>query len=495
MRSIFLRKCGPLALLSFALAVSMLFAGQARAQVAGATLSGTINDPSGAVVPNAQVAAKNTATGVTRTANTYAAGFYSIPNLLPGNYEVTVTAPGFSTAVQSNIELAVGAQQQLNIPMKIGETTQKVQVTEAAPAVQLTSSTLSGEVQAQTVRELPLNGRDWTQLATLQPGVDKIETQMSYDTSARGNRGFGSEYTISGGRTTFNNYRIDGISVVDYANAAPGDVIGVVLGVDAIQEFSVLTGGFSAEYGRAAGGVVNAVSKSGTNSFHGDAYEFLRNSALDANDFFSVGAGNPKPPFRRNQFGGSLGGPIIKDKTFFFADYEGLRQTKGIPTSITVPSDAARTGLLTFQPDPITGIITFPGGCAKVSATTCQVAVNAYSAALLSAYPHANSAVSGSTGKFVFAGVQAVPENFGTIRLDHRISDKDSLFGTYLIDKADYAQPDKMNLINTNSSTKRQTVSIEESHTFGTSLVNAARVGYNRDFVVNQFNLSANNPA
>ena len=460
-------------LLSFAFAVCIFFTGQLRAQVAGATLSGTINDPSGAVVPNAQVSARNTATGVTRAATTDSAGFYSIPNLLPGSYEVTVTAPGFSTAVQSSIELAVGAQQQLNIPMKIGETTQRVQVTEAAPAVQLTSSTLSGEVEAQTVRELPLNGRDWTQLATLQPGVDKIETQMSYDTSARGNRGFGSEYTISGGRTTFNNYRIDGISVVDYANAAPGDVLGVVLGVDAIQEFSVLTGGFSAEYGRASGGVVNAVSKSGTNSFHGDAYEFLRNSALDSNDFFDVGAGKPKPPFKRNQFGGSLGGPIIKDKTFFFADYEGLRQTKGIPTSITVPSDAARAGNLASGP----------------------VVVNPYSAALLATYPHANSAISGDVGKFVFAGVQAVPENFGTVRLDHRISDKDSLFGTYLIDKADYTQPDKMNLILTNSSTKRQTVSIEETHTFGTSLVNAARVGYNRDYVVNQFNFGAVNPA
>ena len=471
-------------LLSFAFALSILMAGQVRAQVAGATLAGTVSDPSGAVVPNAQVAARNTATGVTRTATTDSAGFYSIPNLLPGTYEVTVTATGFSTAVQSNIDLAVGAQQQLNIPMKIGETTQKVQVTEAAPAVQLTSSTLSGEVQAQTVRELPLNGRDWTQLATLQPGVDKIETQMSYDTSARGNRGFGSEYTISGGRTTFNNYRIDGISVVDYANAAPGDVLGVVLGVDAIQEFSVLTGGFSAEYGRAAGGVVNAVSKSGTNSIHGDAYEFLRNSALDANDFFSVGAGNPKPPFKRNQFGGSLGGPIVKDKTFFFLDYEGLRQTKGIPTSITVLSDAARAGNLVDKSS---------GGCAKTG--PCSVTLSPYSSALLAVYPHANTGVSGDTGKFVFAGVQAVPENFGTVRLDHRFGDKDSLFGTYLIDKADYAQPDKMNLINTNSSTKRQTVSIEETHTFGSSVVNAARIGYNRDYVVNQFNLSANNPA
>jgi hypothetical protein len=485
MRSVFPRKSRVWAVVSFVLAGMILFAGSLRAQVAGGALSGTINDPSGAVVPNAQVSAKNTATGVTREATTDSAGIYSIPNLLPGNYEVTVTAAGFSTAVQSNIELAVGAQQQLNIAMKIGETSQKVQVTEAAPAVQLTSSTLSGEVEAQTVRELPLNGRDWTQLITLQPGADKIETQMSYDTSARGNRGFGSEYTISGGRTTFNNYRIDGISVVDYANAAPGDVIGVVLGVDAIQEFSVLTGGFSAEYGRAAGGVVNAISKSGTNALHGNAYEFLRNSGLDSNDFFDVGAGNPKPTFRRNQFGGSLGGPIFKDKTFFFADYEGLRQTLGVPTEVTVLSDAARSGILTQSSS---------GGCAP-----CKVPVNAYTAALLATYPHATpgtvTAANPDTGKFIFAGVQLVPENFGTIRLDHRIGDKDSIFGTYLADNADYTQPDAMDVTLTFSHTRRQTVSIEETHTFGSSLVNAARIGYNRDYVINQFNPTAVNPA
>src|SRR5437879_11128214 len=214
MRSAFLRERHVLTLLSFVLLGIVWFAGQRRAQVAGATLSGTINDPSGAVVPNAQVSARNTATGVSRATTTDSAGFYSLPNLLPGTYEVTVTATGFSTAVQSNVALAVGAQQQLNVQMALGETTTKVEVTGAAPAVQLTSSTLSGEVQAQTVRELPLNGRDWTQLATLQPGVDKIETQMSYDTSPRGNRALGREYTISGGRTTFNNYRIHAISIV-----------------------------------------------------------------------------------------------------------------------------------------------------------------------------------------------------------------------------------------------------------------------------------------
>src|SRR5215472_7189184 len=273
----------------------------AHAQVTGATVSGTISDPSGAVVAGATISLRNAATGNTREVTSDSSGLYAVPNLTPGDYEVKVSAKGFSTSVQSSLSLAVGQQQQLNFTLKVGETSQTVEVTEAAPQIDLTSSTLTGQVESETVRELPLNGRDWTSLATLQPGVAKIETQMSYDTSARGNRGFGSELTVSGQRSTFNNYRIDGISVNDYAMAAPGNVIGVVLGVDSIQEFSVLTGGFSAEYGRATGGVVNAISKSGTNSFHGDAYEFLRNSVLDSNDYFTKSAGEPIPPFRRNQ--------------------------------------------------------------------------------------------------------------------------------------------------------------------------------------------------
>ena len=312
----------------------------------GATLSGTVTDPSGGVVAAAQISIKDNATGIVREVTSDTAGLYSAPNLAPGDYEVRVSASGFSTAVQSNLTLAVGAQQQLNFALKVGAQSQTVQVTEAAPQVELTSSTLTGQVESETVRELPLNGRDWTSLAVLQPGVKPIETQMSYDTAARGNRGFGSEMTVSGQRSTFNNYRIDGISVNDYAMASPGNVIGVVLGVDAVQEFSVLTGGFPAEYGRATGGVVNAISKSGTNNFHGDAYEFLRNSALDANDYFTKSSGATIPEFQRNQFGVAAGGPILKDRLFIFGDYEGLRQNLGVPTSIIVPSDGARQGIL-----------------------------------------------------------------------------------------------------------------------------------------------------
>src|SRR5712671_5714031 len=432
-------KTASLVLFACVLGLCLVVSVPVHAQVTGATLSGTVTDASGAVIAGAEVSVRNTATGISKDTTTDSAGFYTVPNLPAGVYEVRVTAEGFSTAVQSNLTLAVGAQQQLNFALKIGTTSETVQVTAAAPQIELTSSTLTGQVESQTVLDLPLNGRDWTSLATLHPGVNLIETQMVYSDSARGNRGFGDELTISGQRTTNNNYRLDGVSVNDYANSGPGNVIGAALGVDAIQEFSVLTGGFSAEYGKASGGVVNAITKSGTNAFHGDVYEFIRNSALDSRDYFSRSGDTPVAQFRRNQFGAAAGGPIIKDKTFIFGDYEGMRQAKGITTTITVPSDAARGGTIQYTPDPNkanNGAPTSPVLCTPIPNTTqCTLTVDPAATAELVMFPHATPGTSiGDKGKFISSGLQIVPENFYTARVDHKVGINDNLSGTCLFD-------------------------------------------------------------
>jgi hypothetical protein len=484
-----------------------------RAQVTGATISGTITDASGAVIAGAEVSVRNTATGIIRNTTADSAGFYTVPNLTPGPYEVKVTAKGFTTAMQSNLTLAVGAQQSLNIAMKVGETSQTVQVTEAAPQIELTSSTLSAQIESETVRELPLNGRDWTSLATLTPGVSVVSTQLPFEAGAlRGNRGFGTELTISGGRPTQNNYRLDGLSINDWANGGPGSVIGGTLGVDAIQEFSVVTGNYSAEYGRTSGGIVNAISRSGTNTFHGDVYEFLRNEKLDANDFFNNLTNTPRPAYKRNQFGGAAGGPIRKDRTFIFGDYEGIRQIQGVTVVGTVPSDDARLGILggsvpaankgagTPCTNPAPGLPggTTPGHYLSPLADTCVddkvAAKGAAPYGYLDLFPH-GTLPKGIKATFVNTAPRVVTENFYTLRVDHKISDKDSLFGTYMYDKSPFTQSDQFNNTGVVSQTARNLAALEWTHAFAPAVINTARLGYNRNTVLNYFNSKVINPA
>src|SRR5947209_2428693 len=270
-----------------AVTVLLLLPAMCSAQVAGGSISGTITDSSGSVVANVQITITNVATGVTRDVTTNNEGFYSAPNLLPGTYEAKYTAPGFKTQARNNIELTVGASVALDQTLPVGSNIETIVVQSEVPAVQLSTSDISAVVNATTVRELPLNGRSWTDLAQLQPGVSAIHTQPDFSAGTdRGNRGFGQQLTISGARPQQNNYRLDGVSLNDYANGAPGSVLGGNLGVDAIQEFSVLTSNYSAEYGKTSGGVVNAITRSGTNQLHGSVYEFLRNSRLDARNYF-----------------------------------------------------------------------------------------------------------------------------------------------------------------------------------------------------------------
>jgi Carboxypeptidase regulatory-like domain/TonB dependent receptor-like, beta-barrel/TonB-dependent Receptor Plug Domain len=444
----------------------------ANAQVAGAMLTGTVMDSSRSGIPKAKVTITNVATGVARSVETDSAGIYVAPNLTAGTYDVTIEAAGFSTEVERGVVLSVGAKQVLDIPLTVGQLAQTINVTAAAPTVELESSAIGEVVNSTTVRELPLNGRSWTDLANLQPGVVGVETQVPFTSgSNRGSRGFGSQISISGGRPQQNNYRLDGISINDYSNGGPGSVLGGNLGVDAIQEFSVLTSNYSTEYGRTSGGVVNAITRSGTNQFHGSVYEFLRNSALDARNFFDQAV---IPPFKRNQFGGSAGGPIIKDRTFIFGDYEGIRQAKGITSVSTVPSANARAGIL----------------------STGNVIVDSTVQKFLGLYPLPNGALnsSGDTGKFNFAAQQVVNENFFTTRVDHKFSESDSLFGTYLYDNAKYNSPDAFDDSLVGSQTRRQLIVAEETHVFTPNLVNSVRAGISRSAVANFSGISAINP-
>ena len=442
-----------------------LLSGPVYAQVAGATLNGTVSDASGSGVPNANVSIKNTATGVVRDLSTDSDGFYSAPNLLPGVYEITVSAAGFSTVAQTGLTLTVGAVQALNIQLKIGHATEKVEVVAIAPDVQLASSALSAEVDSTTERELPLNGRDWTQLATLQPGVTGVRVEAG--ASNRGNRGYGTLLSISGHQPFENNYRLNGVSINDYSNGSPGSSLGVNLGVDAVQEFSVLTSNYTAEYGRASGGVINGITKSGTNGFHGDAYYFIRDKVLDAKNYFDDPT-QPIPPFHRDQFGVAAGGPIIKNKTFIFGDYESIRQRKSDTFSNIVPSAAARAGTLCSQPD---------GTC-----TTSTIAVDPKIVPYLGFYPLPNAGLigNGDTGNFVTSGVERLTENYFTIRGDHRFSDKDSLAVSYFYDKAPLTMPDSLVDTLTQNFTFRQMGSVEETHLFSAGLANTARIGYSR---------------
>jgi Carboxypeptidase regulatory-like domain/TonB-dependent Receptor Plug Domain len=428
----------------------------ARAQVAGGTIQGTVTDPDGGFVPNAKVDVTHRATAITKSVTTNNAGLFSVPNLIPGDYTVTITAMGFQKSVAEHVDLTVGAVQAVNFALKLGGISQTVEVTGTVSGVELADSSVSGIANSVTVTELPLNGRDWTSLATLEPSVAVVRTQPVVAISnQRANRGNGTQLTIGGNRPQQNNYRIDGISVVDYTNGAPSNVLGGTLGVDAIQEFSVITSNAPAEYGRTSGGIINAVTRSGSNAFHGDAYEFLRNSVLDARNYFDP---SQIPSFRRNQYGGSVGGPIVKDNTFFFADYEGLAQNLGVTQQSTTLSDNARNGDLVSGPITVSPLV----------------------APFLQFYPHPNGTVTGDTGTFSFVGPQITNENFFTTRVDHTFSRADSIFGTYTFDKSNITQPDNFDVTVRGSITRHQGAGIEETHVFSPNFVNAARFGFSR---------------
>ncbi len=432
-------------------------------QVSGGTVSGAVKDISGSAISKAQITIKNSETDVSRAVEVNNDGVFTAPNLVPGTYEISAKSTGFGTVVRSGITVTVGAEQVIDFQLSPGSVETKIEVSGTPPNVELATSDLRATMNATTVRELPLNGRDWTLLAALEPGVTTVNQSPLGISNQRANRGLGTQLSIGGTRPQGNNYRLDGISINDYSNAGPGSILGVVLGVEAVQEFSVVTNSAPATYGRTAGGVINSITRSGTNSLHGSAYEFLRNSALDARNFFD--ATQSPPPFRRNQFGADAGGPIIHDKTFIFGDYEGIRQSLTTTQLNVVPSAAARSGNV----DP--RIVPY-----------------------LALYPLPNGAVNGDTGIFNLATGQTTREDFFTTRVDHTLSKNDILFGTYMFDDGKTTGPDNFNNDVIATLSRRQAAILEETHIFTPELANTARLGFSR--VVSQApkTLNALNP-
>ena len=423
-------------------------------------ISGTITSASGSRVPNALVSAKSINTGEVKTVTASEDGTYRLFGLPRGAYEIRASAPDFAVA-SATVTVTENSSLVVNLVLQ-------AEVSGAPGKSQGGASGVSGVVSSKSVTDLPLNGRSASDLATLEPGVASARTQST----GQAQRGFGNQMTISGGRPRQNDARLDGISVNDYVNGPPGSALGINLGSDAVEQFSVLTSNYPAQFGRSSGGIIGASTRSGTKDFHGNAFEYIRNSVFDARNFFDTA----KPAFHRNQFGGSIGGPVVKDRTFFFADYEGLRQSQGITQVDTVPSQAARDGHLCAPPD---------------CSSTTTIPVDSQVARFLKAfYPLPNGALlcpfsscvaeTGDTGIFTFAGQTVTPENYFTTKIDHTFSAQDVLSGTYMFDSGTVRQPDEFNNKRTGYDSRKQVFTLHETHTVSPALVNSFHFGINR---------------
>ena len=450
-----------------ALFVAILWhAPAAHAQVS-ASISGRVTDPTGATVSGATITAKNIETGETRAVITDGTGHYWVPSLPVGEYELRATKDGFQELVRAGIHLVVGQEAGVDFTLKIGAISERFRVEAEVPVINVTSADISGLVGEQQVKDLPLNGRSYDELMTLNPGVVNF-TWMKTGGIGISNSTTGNMFSVSGNRPQQNLFLLNGVEFSGAAenNMQPGGASQQLLGVDAVREFNLLRDSYGAEYGKHPGGQVVIVTQSGTNQWHGSVFEYLRNSALDAPNFFDIGSA---PPFERNQFGGAVGGPIEKDKTFVFANYEGFRQSLH-QTSVTfVPDASARAG--TFVP--------LGSGCPLAQQAACAAEVTS----LLNLWPIANGPDNPSAGiaQYFSSPLQKIHEDFGTARLDRIFSNKDSAMGVYTIDDSGSVTATPFDPFATDIVTLREQVfSLEETHIFSPSIVNTARVGFSR---------------
>src|SRR5579875_864311 len=440
------------------LGLALVFAGRLDAQgVTSATMLGTVTDSAGAVVPNAVVQVKNVGTGQTQQVQTDAQGRYTVPDLPIGNYEAQVSAQGFRTTVRTGITLTVGAQAVVDFSLAIGQPQQTVTVEAEVSQVDTLSTAVSSHVEQQQINDLPLNGRNFTDLVTLAPGV----AGGSQIGNGGANLLYGTEnnFSVSGARAEGQAYLLDNTDIQGFwAHGSGSGVMGTTLGIEAISEFSVLTNTYSAQFG-GNGAVVNTASKSGTNSFHGSAYEFLRNSALDARNFFD---GSSVPAFRQNQFGGSLGGPIKKDKLFFFVNDEELRKSLGQTVVALVPDANAHKGI-------VNGV---------------NVGVNPSIAPLLALYPLPTTTPVNGVGTVSEVDSQVGNENYLLARIDYNLSAKDSLFVRYVRDYGNIVYPFLGSPLPPRwpevGSTANQFATIEERRVISPAVVNLLRFSFTR---------------
>lgn len=428
----------------------------AKAQVT-ASIKGVVTDPSGAAVPAATVTARNIETSVLRTATTDGAGSYLVLALPIGLYEVKVSKSGFQESARGGIELTVGLEATIDVRLQVSELKAAVMVSEDAPVLNTSTSDISGLVGAREIKQLPLNGRSFDLLLTLNPGIVNFTSQKTGGTGIS-NSTTANNFSVSGNRPQQNIFLLNGVEFTGAAenNMQPGGPSGLLLGVDAVREFSVQRDSYAAEFGKRPGGQVVIVTQSGSNDWHGSLYEFVRNSALDAANYFDQGSA---PPFQRNQFGVSSGGAIRKDKTFVFGNYEGFRQDLNQTSVAFVPGLAARAAavasvqpLLNLWPTPAVGTLEDD----------------------VSGKPFGISKVFSSP-------LQTIREDFGTLRVDQTISPKDSLAAVYTVDDGGDVTATPANPYSTDILRLReQVLSLEETHVFSPTLLNTARFGFSR---------------
>jgi hypothetical protein len=453
----------------FSLAPALLLAHVAtlRAQVVGATLTGVVRDVSGAFVSGAAVTIRQTETGATRVMTTDAEGHFDAPSLPVGPYTVAVKHRGFAPQIQTGFSLTVGQSLQLNFVLSVAEAQEEVVVDASQSSVNTSTEQTAGLIDERQVKTLPLNGRSYDELLTLNPATVNYSGERSGGIGTS-NSSVGNMFSVNGRRPQDNLFLLNGIeySGASLINVTPGGVSGELLGVDAVREFNVVTDTYGAEYGKRDGAQISIVTSSGTNQVHGAAFEFLRNSALDARNYFDQGA---IPEFQRNQFGGSLGGPIRRDTAFLFGNYEGFRQAWGLSDVTLVPDKEARQGYL---PD--------------ASGVEKYVGVNAAVVPLLNLWPVQNGPELLSNGEP--SGIaeafshppQHIREDFGTARFDDNLSGKDLLFAVYTVDDSAANTPSQNPLSLIDESLREQVASVQEQHVFRPTLLNTARFGYSR---------------